>query len=57
MQVAGGDESFAAGIAAWLTSRDPQTLTAESSHEPGAVSFVLDGKTVNLKQGVHFSLP
>lgn len=57
MQLAEGDESRAAGITAWLVSRDPEHLGKLAAQGKGQVEVRLDGRTVQLKDGLHFGLP
>lgn len=54
LQAAGGDASRAAGISAWLKSRDPKLLA--QACEKGSITFTLDGKPVGLQLGSHFTI-
>ena len=57
VQAAGGDESQAAGINAWLRAREVQHLAQLLKAGNGSVHLVLDGQPVQLKLGEHFTLP
>lgn len=57
MQVAQGDRDRAAGIEAWLLSRDPELLSSQVQSGCGSVSLYLDSKQVTLQSGLHFELP
>ncbi len=57
MQIAKGNKGVEAGIGAWLRSRDPDVLAQSAQQDQGSVSFVLDGKQIALKLGVHFAVP
>lgn len=57
VQAAGGSEEQAAGLGAWLASRDLARLGEEVQAGGGTVRVRLDGKDLVLRHGVEFRSP
>lgn len=53
-QACGGDEAIAAGVAAYVASRNPLVLQSECDANGGAVQVQVDGKRLRLVAGEHF---
>ena len=56
-QAAEGDEERAAGVEAWLRSRDPDLVAQLVRKSQHGVRVCLDGRVVELQHGLHFELP
>lgn len=53
-QLCEGDEALAAGVTAYVASRNPAALRATCEAQQGAVEVQVDGRQLRLVAGEHF---